>query len=228
MYPEYLTHHYIITLAMFLVWICVYFFGQKANHSQIKSFTWFLIILGLGQEIFDFGQRFFDSSRGLYDFSLSKELPLHPCHFAYFSSLLALYTRKESYFYIAYFFGMSGAFMGIVSPGVDTIYNISSNLTAHFQHSIIILNLAWCLSAFKMRCTKESIFFAFKVLNLLIVPIFIYNSLTGENFFFLREAPALLVYNPLLPTTVWPWYIFWIEMIFIPYCYLIYLPVKKD
>ena len=124
-------------------------------------------------------------------------------------------------------FGMSGAFLGILTPG-GGIYSVATNLTQHFQHSFIILNLAWCIGALNMRATKRSILFALFVLNLLVIPIGTYNYFTGENFFFLREAPVTLVYNPLLPVTTWPWYILWIEMIFIPYCYLFYLPIRED
>ena len=154
-------------------------------------------------------------------------MPLQPCHFAYLASIIAMWKKNIHCFYIAYFFGMSGAFLGILTPG-GGIYSVATNLTQHFQHSFIILNLAWCIGAFNMRATKRSILFALFVLNLLVIPIGTYNYFTGENFFFLREAPVTLVYNPLLPVTTWPWYILWIEMIFIPYCYLFYLPIRED
>jgi len=227
-YPEFLTHHYLITIVMIIVWIATYWFGKKANEHQIQYFTAFLIIVSLLQEIVDYILRINGAEAGLYDFRLTKEMPLQPCHFAYFASIVALWNKNIHFFYVAYFFGMSGAFMGIITPGDGGIYNIASNLTAHLQHSLIIVNLMWCISALKMRATKQSILFALLILNILIIPVGTYNYFTGENFFFLTQAPVTIVYNPIFPISTWPWYILWIEMIFIPYCYLFYLPIRKD
>jgi len=226
-YPEFLTHHYIISIIMLFVWIGVYLFGKRASEDQIKWFTVFLITISIVQEIADYIIRLQGAEAGLYEFKWTKEMPLQPCHFAYLASIIAMWKKNIHCFYIAYFFGMSGAFLGILTPG-GGIYSVATNLTQHFQHSFIILNLAWCIGALNMRATKRSILFALFVLNLLVIPIGTYNYFTGENFFFLREAPVTLVYNPLLPVTTWPWYILWIEMIFIPYCYLFYLPIRED
>jgi len=198
-YPEYLHHHYIITIFMVGIWIATYLFGKKANENQIKYFTAFLIIFSLLQEIVDYILRLNGAEAGLYNFRFTKEVPLQPCHFAYFASILALWKKNIHSFYIAYFFGMSGAFMGILTPGEDGIYSIASNLTAHFQHSLIIMNLMWCISALKMKATKQSILFALLILNVLIIPVGIYNYFTGENFFFLKQAPVTIVYNPIFP-----------------------------
>ena len=53
-YPEFLTHHYLITIVMIIVWIATYWFGKKANEHQIQYFTAFLIIVSLLQEIVDY------------------------------------------------------------------------------------------------------------------------------------------------------------------------------
>ena len=53
-YPEYLYHHYIITIFMVGIWIATYLFGKKANKNQVKYFTAFLIIFSLLQEIVDY------------------------------------------------------------------------------------------------------------------------------------------------------------------------------
>jgi len=227
-YPEYLQHHYMITCMMFILWGLIFWYGRKIPEAEKTRFGYILIGICILQEIVDYWVRVQGAESGLYNFRLTKELPLQPCHFAYFASMLAIYTRKESFFHIGYFFGMSGAFMGILTPGEDGIYSLTSNLTSHFQHSLIIVNLMWCISALHMRATKRSIVHALIVLNVLILPISIYNYFTGENYFFLSQAPQTIIYNPIFPISSWPWYILWIEMIFIPYCYLFYLPIRKD
>ena len=90
------------------------------------------------------------------------------------------------------------------------------------------MNIIFCISALNMGCTKRSILNAFLFLNIMIIPIGLFDMMTGQNYFFLMKAPELLVYNPLLPITTWPWYILWIEFIFLPYCYIFYLAVRKD
>ena len=225
---EFLAQHYTISFAMLIVWILTYWYGKKIDDNDKVKFGYFLIGISIVQEFADYIGRYYGSMNGLYDFQLLKELPLQPCHFAYFSLLLAIYTRKQIFFDIGYFFGISGALLGIITPGNDGIYSLWSNLTAHFQHSFIIMNIMWCISALKMGCTKRSILNAFLFLNIMIIPIGLFDMLTGQNYFFLMKAPELLVYNPLLPITTWPWYILWIEFIFFPYCYIFYLAVQKD
>ena len=200
---EFLSQHYTISFAMLIVWILTYWYGKKIDDNDKVKFGYFLIGISIVQEFADYIGRYYGSINGLYDFQLLKELPLQPCHFAYFSILLAIYTRKQIFFDIGYFFGISGALLGIITPGNDGVYSLWSNLTAHFQHSFIIINI-------------------------MIIPIGLFDILTGQNYFFLMKAPELLVYNPLLPITAWPWYILWIEFIFFPYCYIFYLAVRKD
>ena len=76
------------------------------------------------------------------------------------------------------------------------------------------MNIMWCVSALNMGCTKRSILNAFLFLNIMIIPIGLFDMITGQNYFFLMKAPELLVYNPLLPITTWPCISFGLNLYF--------------
>ena len=101
---ELFSYHYSITCFMIIVWI---FFIAIAYFSKSKkiiiNITYFLIVLSFSQEILDYINRIFIND--LYIMTMSKDLPLQLCHFAYWFTVICLImsVSNKSYKYKNFF-----------------------------------------------------------------------------------------------------------------------------
>ena len=121
----------------------------------------------------------------------------------------------------SFYIGFTGNFQGILTPDFSGIYNMHSMVTGHFQHSLIILNVIWLMTAYGFRPELNGIFqtlIALNILALLAIPI---NLWLNVNYMYICEAPN--TDNPLL-IRKWPWYIFFSQVVFIIYSLLLLCP----
>ena len=218
--------HNNFTCILFILWITICFLGYKIkNHEYRKNITISLICISLLQEIFDYCNRFFLNE--LYIVSFQVDLPFQICHVAYWFSviclILKLYYKSNNQFYFncAYFFGFSGALQGIITVDLSGIYTFYDILLLHLQHSLIILNLLWLIFAYNMKFTQRGIIQSFLFINILVFIIGAINLILDSNYMFLCAPPD--VSNPFL-IGQWPYYLLVLEVVFLVYGYVLYLP----
>jgi len=213
---------------MVFLWISVCLFGYFIKNQDIKKkITISLISFSIIQEVFDYCNRFLIND--IYIVNLQTDLPLQLCHFAYWFSVLCLFSQlyknkyNQFYFNCAYFLGFSGAFQGILTvdlTGIDTLGDI---LALNLQHSIIILNVLWLIFAYGIKFGKKGILQAFLFTNILVLIVGPINYFLNSNYMFLCRPPV--VNNPFL-IGEWPYYLLTLELIFFIYGYVLYLPFK--
>jgi len=223
--------HYMVSIIMLVVCIIIPYFGYKLKNNNSKFFfSIFLIVVAILQEILDYTNRIFIDD--LYFLSIDKDLPFHLCHFGFYFSLLAIYYKCSNstvskkkiqfLFEIGYVIGFSGALQGILTVDFTDINNTIGVVTAHLQHSLIILHSLWLIFAYGMQFSLRGILNFFIFLNALILPLGIINYSLGSNYLFLCTAPS--VENPLLVSSEWPYYIFIIDALSIVYMLVLYTP----
>ena len=226
---ELFSYHYLITYFMIGIWIV---FAAIAYFSKSKKIiinvTYFLIILSFFQELLDYINRIFIND--LYTATISKDLPLQLCHFAYWFTVICLimslsnksYKYKNFFFNCAYIFGF-GAFQGVITVDITGLYTFGDILALHLQHSIIVLNLIWLIFCYGFQLDKKGIFHAFLTINILALFIGFINYFLKSNYMFLCQPPDI---NNIFIVGEWPFYIIAIEVAFIFIGYLLYLPFK--
>ena len=242
--------HNNFSLLMFIIIVLLTLTGyylQKRNHlSLIKNISLFIIMFCFFQEIIDYVHRaFLDPS---YSISWQKDLPLHFCHIAFYFSLLAIFLKFRSksnnndmsiksiriqfLFDVSFLLGMTGALQGIFTPDFKHIHNYVGIICAQLQHSLIILNVFWLMSAYKMRLQFHGLIYTYIFINLIIpfaimINTFLGTSFSGDfaNYLYVMQLPN--VDNFLLDFVIdksFPNFLLYVQPLIIMYILILYVP----
>jgi len=244
---EIVNYHYTTTYIMLFIIVLFstvgYFLNSKEIYrNKINIISKILIFFCIIQEILDHLNRFIWDSK--YNASLQRDLPIHFCHIAFYFSIIAIYlnlknnhqNKKSSMhnfmFSSAFLLGLSGALQGILTPDFSQIYNLLGVITAHLQHSLIILNVFWLLFAYGMKLNFKDILNTYLFINLIIPIAIMINKILGANseglfanYLYVSELPN--VNNPIvniLTNYDFPYYLLFGQPILILYLLVLYLP----
>lgn len=152
-------------------------------------------------------------------------LPLNLCDIALWLTVVAILTLKPIVFELAYFWGLAGSGMAILTPDLGVSlpsYPAIQFFTAHAGVIIAVLYVTW------RKLSKPRVgswLRAFVLLNCYAALIAVFNVVFKTNYFFLCEKPAsasLLDYmGP------WPIYIIIGELFALGIFALLYFPFRK-
>ena len=237
-------YHNLLSFTMLAVWIIVAIKGYQSSSYEFKrKISMWIIALCLVQETIDFINRMFLDSN--YFFSIQTDLPLLQfCQIGFYFSLLCIfYTRKkiesdqkyslnQFFFDSAFLLGFSGAFQGIITPDFDNINNLMGVICIQLQHSLIVLNLIWLMSAYGYKLTFRGVYLTYFLINVIAPFALLLNNLLGTNsagdhanYFYVNELPKVdnffLNFVSSYPS---PDYILYIQPVFIIYFLVLYLP----
>ena len=239
-------YHNLLSFFMLGAWIYIGFKGYKLKNKQsiVKISKW-IIIFCLLQECLDFANRIFLDP--LYLFSIQRDLPfLQFCQISFYFSLLCIYLSKkkvednERYSYNQFFFdcafllGLSGAFQAIITPEFSdmNINNIIGVICIQLQHSLIILNVIWLMTAYNYKLKFKGVYLTYFLINGIAPFALLLNNFLGANskgdianYFYVNELPKVdnffLNFVSQYPS---PHYIIYIQPIFIIYFASLYMP----
>lgn len=177
--------HLVSMLIILMVCVMIPYWGSKLNVWQIQFVATMLAVLTISVEIFDDVYRFQDGH-----WLVIRDLPLHMCGFSTFLSAYALHTRSQMSFEFAFFWGIGGALQAILTPDMTRFYSPYYFYISQISHAIIILNVLWMLTIFKMKIGKFAIHRTVLLTLVLMVFVGIFNYFTSSNYFFLCEKPG--------------------------------------
>jgi len=232
-------YHNLLSFFMLGVWAYVGFKGFALSDDRIKrKMSFYIIFYCIIQELIDFINRIFLDSN--YLFSFYGDIPfLQFCQISfYFSLLCILYSKKsmsqsskysmnQFFFDCAFLLGFSGAFQGIITPDFLNINNLIGVICIQLQHSLIILNLIWLLTAYKYRLRFIGVCLTYLFINIIAPLALWFNNILGEpaNYFYVIELPKIdnffLNFVSQHPS---PHYILYIQPVFIVYFLALYIP----
>ena len=213
--------HIIYIFICSAIWFLLPFIGRNyASKSQQRNIALALISVTLLQEFLHYFYKI-----NLNSFNPAQDISLHMCGFSLFISCYALYTRNQTAFELAFFWGIAGALQAIITPDPTRFYfGYISTLWSFLSHGLIILNVFWMIFVFDMRCRKYSLLNTVLITNGAIFVVGIINKLIGNgaNYWFICEKPS--GENPAL-VGEWPYYLITFQLAGILFMMLIYLPM---
>jgi len=232
-------YHNLLSFSMIGVWAYVGFRGFTLKDDTIKrKASFFIIFYCIIQELIDFINRIFLDSD--YLFSIHRDIPfLQFCQISFYFSLLCILYSKQSVsqsskystnqflFDCAFLLGFSGAFQGIITPDFLNINNLLGVICIQLQHSLIILNLIWLMTAYKYRLRFGGVCLTYIFINIIAPFALWFNNILGEpaNYFYVMQLPEVdnffLNFVSRHPS---PDYILYIQPVFILYFLVLYVP----
>ena len=210
------SHIFITLICIFIIIFLPRLFVNKSNKSnQI------LIISIISLIIINQGMDFY--REGIMD-NWKLGLPLHLCDFSSASIILYFITKKRDFFLFAYFAGISGAGMAILTPDVLYSFPHIDYIRHMIGHSMILLGVTYAMIVEDQRPQLKDVHRILIFLSILLLLMYLINYLLGPpaNYWYVFEKP------PGFNVTEWmreaPYHMIDIYLLAVIVCYLIYLP----
>ena len=118
-------------------------------------------------------------------------LPLHLCDFTSFAALIYLLTKKRDFFLFAFFFGISGAGIAILTP--DTVYGFPyvGYIQSQAGHTAILMGVSYGIIIDNQRPYFRDAARMLGFATIILGFMYVANYLLGPpaNYWFLVEKP---------------------------------------
>ena len=200
---------------------------RTANSIEVKKFvSMVLAILLILHELIKPFYRYY-----LFGHELLLVFPIHICHLAAISMGLFLILKKEFLFEIAYFWGLSGNLLAMVTPDMKYGFPNLEFIMFYFGHGLLLLSILFACVCLKTNLRWSSILRVF-ITTILILPAMYGLNIALEsyqpdvNYWYLMITPGPDTILSLFPEP--PWHIPYVAVTallifivsFIPYKWL--------
>ena len=133
-------------------------------------------------------------------------IPLHMCHLASLSMGLFFFTKKDTFFEIGYFWGMTGNIMAILTPDLDFFFNWQY-FTYYFGHSMLLLSIIFALLCLNHNINFKSVIRVISITLTFLPFMYLLNFILGDeaNYWYLNtipEATSILSFLPNPPLNI--------------------------
>ena len=205
----------IICITMILV-LPRFFVNKSSSSKNILIIA--IIVLILTNQTMDF----FREGYGVNNWKLG--LPLHLCDFSSASIILYFYSKRREFFLFAFFAGISGAGMAILTPDVKYSFPHIDYLRHMIGHSMILLGVAYAIIIDNHRPQLKDVHRVLAVLSVFLLLMYPINNFLGSpaNYWYVVEKPPGFNVTDLMRDA--PYHMIDIYMLTVMVCYLIYLP----
>ena len=151
-------------------------------------------------------------------------LPLHLCDFSSFSILIYLLTKKREFFLFAFFFGIAGGGMSILTPDVEYGFPYVPYIQNQIGYMMIILGVTYAMILDNQRPYLKDVHRVLIFGTFLLGVMYVVNYLLGApaNYWFLMEKPIGDNVTAFMRPA--PFHMIDIYLLAIIVCYLIYVP----
>lgn len=151
-------------------------------------------------------------------------LPLHLCDFSSFSILIYLLTKKREFFLFAFFFGIAGGGMSILTPDVEYGFPYVPYIQNQIGHMMIILGVTYAMILDNQRPYLKDVHRVLIFGTFLLGVMYVVNYLLGApaNYWFIMEKPIGDNVTAFMRPA--PFHMIDIYLLAIIVCYLIYVP----
>ena len=192
------------------------FINKSSSSKNMLVFA--IIVLILTNQSLDF----YREGYGIGNWKLG--LPLHLCDFSSASIIIYLFTKRREFFLFAFFAGISGAGMAILTPDVKYSFPHIDYLRHMIGHSMILLGVAYAIIIDNQRPQLKDVHRVLGVLSVFLLLMYPINNLLGSpaNYWYVAEKPPGFNVTDLMRDA--PYHMIDIYILTVIICYLIYLP----
>ena len=192
------------------------FINKSSSSKNMLVFA--IIVLILTNQSLDF----YREGYGIGNWKLG--LPLHLCDFSSASIIIYFFTKRREFFLFAFFAGISGAGMAILTPDVKYSFPHIDYLRHMIGHSMILLGVAYAIIIDNQRPQLKDVHRVLGVLSVFLLLMYPINNLLGSpaNYWYVAEKPPGFNVTDLMRDA--PYHMIDIYILTVIICYLIYLP----
>lgn len=151
-------------------------------------------------------------------------LPLQLCDAAVWLSILACLTGASVIVEFAYFAGLAGAGMALLTPNLLSPWPTYPAIYFFVAHGGIVICMAAVVFGCGQRFPHTSVWRAFALLLGYAAVVGLIDLASGANFMFLLRKPDAA--SPLDQMGSWPWYLFGGAAAGLALFWLLWLPVR--
>ena len=200
-----------------MVFILPRLFINKSSSSK-NMLIFAIVVLILTNQSLDF----YREGYGIGNWKLG--LPLHLCDFSSASIIIYFFTKRREFFLFAFFAGISGAGMAILTPDVKYSFPHIDYLRHMIGHSMILLGVAYAIIIDNQRPQLKDVHKVLGVLSAFLLLMYPINNLLGSpaNYWYVAEKPPGFNVTDLMRDA--PYHMIDIYILTATICYLIYLP----
>ena len=209
------SHILVVCLSILsIIYIPKYF--ENSSRKAKKYFSYFIILILLINQGMDFYRE------GILSNRWQDGLPLHLCDFSTMAIVLYFLTKKRDFFIFAFFFGISGGGMSILTP--DTVYGFPyiGYIQSQIGHTMILMGVTYAMIIDKQRPYLNDVLKALIYASILLLFTYFMNYLLGTNYWFLAEKPIGNNITSFMRAE--PFHIIDLYIAAILICYSMYLP----
>lgn len=121
--------------------------------------------------------------------SWARILPMQLCDWALAVTVVALFTRSERWFELAYFWGLGGTLQAIITPNLRCGFPEFAFISFFITHSGIVAGVLFMILAMRLRPRPWSILRTILWSEVYLACALIANALTGANYGYLSSNP---------------------------------------
>ena len=209
------SHILVVCLSILsIIYIPKYF--ENSSRKAKKYFSFFIIFILLINQGMDFYRE------GILSNRWQDGLPLHLCDFSTMAIVLYFLTKKRDFFIFAFFFGIVGGGMSILTP--DTVYGFPyiGYIQSQIGHTMILMGVTYAMIIDKQRPYLNDVLKALIYASILLLFTYFMNYLLGTNYWFLAEKPIGNNITSFMRAE--PFHIIDLYIAAILICYSMYLP----
>ena len=167
---------HLITLGIILSVSLIFSFTVRQYYDK-NTFAGFEKILGYLLIIIELIKPFFLVEFGDYHFT--NTVPLHLCHITSYATGLFLLTRDTRFFDFAYFWGMGGGTMALLTPDVEFTFPHIDFISLFSSHGLVFFTIIYILVVIRQYVTFSSLINAVKYALMALPFVYVLNLIIG-------------------------------------------------
>ena len=209
------SHIFSVVLSVLCIILVPKYFVKSSDKAK-QILASLIIITLLINQVMDFYRE------GIMSDRWQEGLPLHLCDFSTIAVILYFLTQKRDFFVFAFFFGIAGGGMSILTP--DTVYGFPyiGYIQSQIGHTMILMGVTYAMIIDKQRPylidVPKALFYA----SILLLFTYFMNYVLGTNYWFLAEKPIGDNITSFMRPE--PFHIIDLYIAAIVICYALYLP----
>lgn len=131
--------------------------------------------------------------------SLVTSLPMQLCDWAMIAVIIALFTRNQLSFEVAFFWGLAGTLQALITPNLKGAYPIYTVVCFFLMHSGIVSSILYLLMGPRLKPERGCVWRVMLLSQIYLITALTTNELTGANYGFLAHKPLGRSLLDLLP-----------------------------